>query len=317
MDGQEDLDADAVNSAALKPRIASEEDTAVRPANKHPLVGTIFADNYQIESFLGSGGMSSVLKARHLNSDKVVAIKLLHPRMLHTGNYLQRFLQEAKAAAVLNHSNLVAVSDFGESANGQPYLVMDYVKGISLAKKLKSRKKLTVSETIEICQEILQALAHVHECGIVHRDLKPSNIMLETIGEGKEKVRLVDFGLAKMLPEKDGQESLTKAGELVGSPVYMSPEYCIWGTCDQRTDIYALGCVMYECLTAEPPFDGKTPLVILTKHMNEPVPPFPEGLNIPQWLQAVIFKALAKDPKERIQSARDFSKALTDGQAQL
>lgn len=283
-----------------------------------PLVGTTFAEKYEILSILGEGGMSIVYKARHKYMDRVVAVKLLHEHLVGDPLAVQRFERESKAASSLSHQNIVTVHDFGMTKKGQAYFVMDCLEGESLGEVLERDVRLPLSDAISIFKQTCDGLEHAHKKGIVHRDLKPSNLVLIKQDDGSTLVKIVDFGIAKVLP-KDGQtkqkQQLTQTGEIFGSPLYMSPEQCNGSELDHRADIYSLGCLMYETLAGVPPFIGDNFINTVVKHINEPPPQFaktaPEAA-IPAQVEATINKCLAKDPADRYQNVAILRQSLMD-----
>lgn len=284
--------------------------TLLTPIVTDQLIGTVLAERYKILSLAGTGGMGSVYKGMHLLMDRVVAIKMLHAHLVSNSHALQRFQQEAKASCALAHPNIISVYDFGVAPQGQPYLVMEYLEGTSLSDVIQKEKHLPSDRVLHIFTQCCDALLHAHQNGVVHRDLKPSNIVLITQDTDKDFVKIVDFGIAKLLPSA-GRETmhLTQTGELFGSPLYMSPEQCMAQKVDSRADIYSLGCVVYEALTGVPPLVGKHSVDTIQKHINE----MPRALKyanpdiaVPDGLEPVVFKALAKDPNHRYQSMSDF-----------
>lgn len=288
------------------------EEAAASPQD--PLVGTTFSEKYQIISRIGEGGMSVVYKARHLFIKKLVAIKMLQAHLMGKTNAIMRFQKEAEAVATLDHPNLIHVWDFGVSESGQPYLVMDYLEGSSMSDLLQKHGSLPISRALHIFQQTSDALFQAHSKGIVHRDLKPSNIMITKHGDDNDFVRVVDFGIAKMIPQ-EGEEhhQLTQTGEIFGSPLYMSPEQCTGSHLDARSDIYSLGCVIYESLTGQPPFKGNNPMGTIHLQLTQVVQP----LTIPgcdarvrSHLDAVVFKAMEKDPSKRYQSMIELNQDL-------
>jgi serine/threonine protein kinase len=268
-----------------------------------PLIGSTLAGCYQIQSLLGAGGMGVVYKARHGLMDRIVAIKMLQAQLVSDQLSVARFHQESKAASRINHPNVITIYDFGISPQGLPYIVMDYLAGDPLADAIRENGQIGVDRTLKIAIQTCDALAHAHKQGVVHRDLKPGNIVLTTFNDDKDYVKVVDFGVAKLM-NQDGQR-LTQAGEVCGSPVYMSPEQCMGQELDSRSDIYSMGIVLYETLTGKLPILGKTMVDTMSKHCSEMPPPFKVSrpdLYIPERLEAIIFKALAKAPADRQQT---------------
>ena len=280
-----------------------------------PLVGTVFAEKYEIMSILGKGGMSQVYKARHKFMDRIVAVKVLLEHLVTDAAAVQRFQQESKAASTLNHQNIVTVYDFGQTPNGQAYFVMDCLEGKSLSDVIEEEGRLDVSRALEIFQQICDGLDHAHQKGIIHRDLKPNNIVLLPDEQGRESVRIVDFGIAKIIGDGSPQQRLTQTGEIFGSPFYMSPEQCQGFTLDTRSDLYSLGCLMFETLTGVPPQMGDTFVQTALKHINDPPPSFTvvsPNANVPRQVEYVIQRCLEKSPKERFATAAEVKQALLD-----
>jgi serine/threonine-protein kinase len=271
----------------------------------------VFAEKYDVISRLGSGGMSTVYRAKHKFFEKEVAIKVLKGNAGESSDSLKRFQREARATVSISHPGIVGVSDFGLTPDGRAFLVMDYLDGESLSHFLDRVGRLTVSDMIDIAGQLCDALAVAHGSGIVHRDLKPSNIMLVRGEEGEMIVKIVDFGLAKILDE-DHQASLkiTQTGDCFGSPLYMSPEQCMGKKVDHRCDIYALGCILFECLTGNPPIIGNNAADTITKHVQERPAAFPEGMSVPKEIKLIIYKALHKEAMWRPQTVMEIKDAL-------
>lgn len=285
-----------------------------KPTPKGALLpGRIIDNRYEVICVVGSGGMGAVYRVNHLILHKDFALKTLLSRTLSKQG-LRRFRQEAKAASALNHKGLIKVSDFGLTEEDQPYMVMEFVEGGSLADAIKKVGQLYLGRVLNIFDQASDALAHAHEKGIIHRDLKPSNILLGSGKDGVEDVRIVDFGIAKMLEDDSGAGMrLTQTGEVLGSPLYMSPEQCSGDRADQRSDIYSLGCAMFEALTGCPPLQGETALATLLKHQQEKPPTLAEGSlgqSFPENLEEIVARMLAKDPEARYQTMREVNDAL-------
>lgn len=266
-------------------------------------IGTIVNDQYKIMSAIGYGGMSIVFKAKDLKLGKFVAVKMLLPHLMLQSHSMQRFHQEAQSASALNHRNVVAIHNYGETESGQPFLVMDLIEGVSLSDEIKKHGHLPVDRALNIFIQLTSALAHAHQNGVIHRDLKPSNVLLTEENEETDVCKIVDFGIAKLLPH-EGRDavSLTQTGDVFGSPLYMSPEQCKGEKLDHKADVYSMGCLMYETLSGTTPHSGNNMLEVLYRHMNEVPKDFKSlklGIVVPQRLEAAIFKALAKDPANR------------------
>ena len=266
--------------------------------------GTVVDERYEIVSFLGEGGMSSVYKARHLLLDRPVVLKLLHKKLVVDENALQRFKREIVAVSALDHDNIVKAYGCGIFSN-RPYLVMEYLEGSSLAEVLKQKQRLSKEDALPIFKQILEALSHAHEKGIVHRDLKLSNVML--VGS-ENLVKLLDFGIAKILPASGIElQKLTRTGDVFGTVIYMSPEQSMGKALDARSDLYSMGCLMYEVLDGKPPFQGETSYITVSKQLHEP----PRTSHyLADDFGAAILQALKKDPEQRPQSALELKNAL-------
>lgn len=283
------------------------------------LIGKLFAEKYEILSLLGEGGMSKVYKARHKFMKRIVAVKLLHESATKDPTAKARFQQEAEAASALNHQNVVTVHDFGFTPSGQAFFVMDCLEGKTLEELLEvSKNTMPLPEAVDIFAQACDGLDHAHRKGIVHRDIKPSNLVIIKQEDGSDLVKIVDFGIAKVLaPSAEGakQQQLTQAGEIFGTPAYMSPEQCNGKPLDGRSDIYSFGCLMYETLSGLPPHLGETFINTIVKHINERPKSFAESaphLKVPEHIEAVVMKCLEKEPGDRYTSAVELKQALFD-----
>jgi len=259
---------------------------------------------YVLERQLGRGGMATVYLAQDLKHGRSVALKILHPELAASLGP-ERFLREIRTTAQLRHPHILPVHDSGEAA-GQLWYTMPYVEGESLRDRLIREKQLPLDDAVQIARNVLAALAYAHSHGVIHRDIKPENILLE----GDEAV-VADFGIARAISAA-GTEPLTQTGMSVGTPAYMSPEQAAGGSeLDGRSDLYSVGCVLYEMLAGEPPYTGPSPQAIMAKRFLEPVPHVRTMReSVPEAVEWAVTKALAKVPADRFQTARQFTEAL-------
>jgi serine/threonine protein kinase/HAMP domain-containing protein len=268
--------------------------------------GQTLGNRYQIEGVLGVGGMGMVYKAKDRELGEEVAIKTLKPDMIASDpSALERFKSEIKLARRISHRNVVRTHDFGE-ANGLYYITMEYVEGKSLKDLVRERGRLPASAVLPIAKQLCRALEVAHEEGVIHRDIKPQNMVVE--GDGVLKV--MDFGIARLAtrPKDSGH---TEAGMVVGTPEYMAPEQLLGDELDPRADLYATGAVLYECLTGEVPFTADTPIVLISKVLEErPMPPIARQADVPQALSDLVMWALAKDREQRPRSAAELHQRL-------
>ncbi len=261
----------------------------------------VLAGRYELGPLLGQGGMARVHRGLDRQLRRPVAVKVLAPPLDRDKAFVERFRREARAAAGLSHPNIVAVFDNG-SDDGTHYIVTELVDGETLAERLRRDGPMPPPEAIEVAVDVCHALAAAHERGVVHRDIKPGNVMLLPDG----RVKVVDFGIARAA----GSDTLTGTGEVFGSSAYLSPEQASGGSGDQRSDLYALGCVLYEMLTGEVPFRADTPVATMYLHVNED-PPRPSTVRpVPAELEDVVMRCLEKDPKRRFGSAGELEQAL-------
>lgn len=272
--------------------------------------GTVLDGKYEITDYLGSGGMGAVYKARQTDFDRSVAIKTLHARFTSDVSAVKRFQREARIISGLTHKNILAVYSFGGHQDFI-YLAMEFVQGTSLGRMLAEKGKMAPEQALPILLQICDGMEHAHKHEVLHRDLKPDNVMIVTSGLAGSVVKVVDFGLAKLMDGPDGQR-LTRTGEVVGDPRYMSPEQCRGETLDVRSDIYSFGCLMYEVLTGKWPFDADDPVAILHKHIEQDPEPFAKRLGLPPAIEAITFTAMAKNAKDRYESFGAVAKALQD-----
>lgn len=257
---------------------------------------------YRIVEQLGQGGMAEVYKAYQSNLDRHVALKLMHPHLAETEDFRERFEREAKHVASLQHPNIIQVYDF-DVQDGLSYMVMEFVDGATLKTRLEELhakdRTLPLDEAVSVLKDVAAALAYAHERGMVHRDVKPANVLLDRFG----RVFLTDFGIAKILAGPDH----TASGLVMGTPAYMSPEQGLGRAGDERSDIYSLGIMLYEMATGSIPYSADTPVAVMIKQINDPLP-IPSRLRpeLPSAIEAIILKAAAKDPAQRYQTAHEL-----------
>ena len=283
------------------------------------LIGSSLADRYRLLEVIGEGGMGRVYRAEQLATGKAVALKVLHPEFVGVDHVVQRFEREAKVTTELSHPNIVNVIEFGEW-NGRMFLAMELLAGKSLAEVIqhegpKTGGRLTVKRALAIIRPVLDALEYAHDRGVVHRDLKPENIMVIPGGLlARESVKLLDFGIAKLgdRPERANQK-LTQHGLVLGTPAYMSPEQVAGQEADVRSDLYSCGVILYQMLTGRTPFEAESNLDVLVMHLNTQPKSLREvaaGAWIPDAVENVVLRALAKRPADRVQSVAELRQAL-------
>jgi serine/threonine-protein kinase len=281
-----------------------------------PYVGReIASGKYQIIQKIGSGGMGAVYKATQPNIGRMVAIKILHPKLVNRKDLVSRFSREAKALGHLSHPNTVKVIDDGELEDGSLYIVMEYLEGRNLNQVVRNGGPMAYERALPVLIQVCGALEEAHQRGIVHRDLKPENIFLCNMTGMKDFPKVLDFGLAKVTDQemRPGSIVLTQEGMVFGTPEFMSPEQAQGKVLDARSDVYSLAVILYEVLTGKLPFDAKTPMEFIQQHvMTRPIPldeRVPQ-LRFPPGLGDVLSHALAKDPADRFPSAAAFGQAL-------
>ncbi|TNF28376.1 MAG: serine/threonine protein kinase, partial [Deltaproteobacteria bacterium] len=277
-------------------------------------LGSVIAGRFRVERLLGEGASGRVYVATQLSVERAVALKLLQPHHARDRHHVRRFYREARAATRLASPHVVEVFDFGvDDETRTPFIVMELLAGETLRDRLRRVGPLPVAAAARIGRQIARALIAADAAGIVHRDLKPANIMLVADPAGVEVVKVTDFGVAKELSRAD-TESLTQRGAAIGTPAYMAPEQVTGAEVSARTDLYALGCVLYELLTGRPPFASDASAGLLVDHLLTPAAPLPSPLpsgdSAPEEVAALIAALLAKEPAERPASAAVVSEAL-------
>ncbi len=264
----------------------------------------LLGDRYELDGVVGRGGMAEVYRAHDIRLDRTVAIKTLRIDLARDQTFQARFRREAQSAASLNNPSIVAVYDTGEDmATGLPvpYIVMEYVDGRTVRDLLQADHRLLPERALEIVDGVLGALDYSHQSGIVHLDIKPGNVMVTRNGD----IKVMDFGIARAM--SDDQATMTQTAQVIGTAQYLSPEQARGERVDARSDLYSTGCLMYELLTGRPPFTGDSPVAIAYQHVREnPVPPSVVDPEIPSWADAIVLKAMAKDPADRYQSAAEM-----------
>jgi serine/threonine-protein kinase len=281
-------------------------------AKEDPYIGKTIDGRYIVEAILGQGGMGVVYRAKHKMIDKRVAIKVLRGEMARDREVTERFLQEARAASAIGNPHIVDISDFGQLPDGSTYFVMEYLAGKSLNKLMEETKPVPVKRLVRIAKQLGEALAAAHNAGIIHRDLKPDNVMLIDRGSERDFVKILDFGIAKVSSAQSTGSTarLTKAGQIFGTPHYMSPEQAAGSPVAKQTDIYSIGVILYEMAAGKPPFDADNFMGVLTAHMyKQPVPIraiVPPPQEVPTGLDMMIMKCLSKKPELRYASFEAF-----------
>ena len=284
---------------------------------KDPFIGReILGGQYQVLEKIGTGGMGSVYKASQPAMNRMVAIKILHPKLANRKDLTSRFRREARAMSQLSHPNTVKVFGYGEMEDdGSLYIVMEMLEGRNLNQTVRKDGPIPSDRAIPILIQVCGALQEAHDLGIVHRDLKPENIFLSRQGGSNDYPKVLDFGLAKVTERQmqPGSIILTQEGMVFGTPEFMSPEQAQGKTLDARSDIYSLAVILYEVLTGKLPFSAKTPMEYIQKHVTEPIIPLSERVadkHFPRELDEVMARALSKKPEHRFQTAAEFAEAL-------
>ncbi|MBK6920792.1 MAG: protein kinase [Deltaproteobacteria bacterium] len=277
------------------------------------LVGTVLNDRFRVLKMIGDGGMGSVYLAEHVTLRKKVALKVLKQELCREQTHVDRFLQEARAASMIAHENVVDIVDFGPVPGGSVFFAMEYLEGEDLAVVLRRERRFPWQRSRELMLQIVRALKAAHARGIIHRDLKPANCFLCKRSDGRDFIKLLDFGIAKVTDESGESGGLTRTGAVFGTAKYMAPEQAMGDPADARTDVYAAAICLYEFLTGQVPFDGDNFMRVLSRHLTEPLT-LPSTMApdaaISPMVEAVIVKALSKRPDDRYQSMTELEQAI-------
>jgi serine/threonine protein kinase len=295
-------------------QLEAADDTA-----KDRLIGQFIGGRYRVEAKLGEGGMGAVYRAEQVAMKRKIALKVLHPHLSADQQLIERFHREAAASSKLSHPNTITVHDFGQTSDGTLYIAMEFIEGKSLADVIEETGAVHWTRAVRIGLQVAESLADAHEQGIVHRDLKPDNIMLISRAGQADFAKILDFGIAKMAEAAEGdagdkRKALTKTGMIFGTPQYMSPEQVRGAGVDHRTDIYALGIILYQLIAGELPFRADNPMGMLTKHLMEPPRPLGQtrpGVECPSMLESLIMMCLEKDQDRRYQSMNMIVRELS------
>ena len=279
-----------------------------------PLLGKLLGDRFLVQERIGHGGSGTIYKAEHVTLRRKVAIKVLHDQLSRDDLAIERFRREATTVAEIDNDHIVEIHDFGRTPDGRLYLAMELLEGETLDQVLERESRLPIDQIVDVITQLDEALIEAHAIGYVHRDLRPRNIYLAKRRGRANFVKLLDFGLAKIVESEAGAAS-TSLGMTFGDPKYMSPEQAQGDRIDRRADIYQLGCIAYEMLTGAPPFTGGRVFDVLSRHVSEAPRPVGElRADTPAWLEAVVMRCLAKPPEERFATVSRMVEALHQGQ---
>lgn len=294
-------------------------DQAVADTQFDPLLEEL-PEQYELLMKVRQGGMGAIYRARNKYTNADFAIKILLPKYAADEDMRQRFITEAKAASALKHPGICQVRDFGITKSKMPYLVMDWLEGMTLHEKVETQGPLAERDAIAVFIQIASAIGHAHKTKVIHRDLKPEHVVLcKNENNEQNDVRIVDFGIAKLLHDESApapKEGLTMDGMVIGTPLYMSPQQIKGVKLDGATDIYSLGCLMYFTMAGCPPFEGDNYMDVMYKHVNNPPPEFPHGVKVSDDLTRVIFRAMEKELADRYKTMDEVIselKKLTKG----
>ena len=280
-------------------------------ADPNGLIGRVFDKRYEVTGLLGRGGMSVVYRAKTVTGDRrVVALKVLPRSLAEDEKQILRFTQEAKACAKLNHPNIIKVFDFGQSSDGLLFIAMELLEGKTLGAIIKGGGPVPQSKTCQIMRQVCIGLTEAHGFGIIHRDLKPENVFLCGTGEA---VKILDFGIAKVVGEQGASETLTQTGYICGTPLYISPEQALGKQLDGRTDLYSVGVMMFEMLAGKPPFGAESPIALVMKHIHDAPPTLRSinpAVNVPPALEELCFRLLEKERERRPRTPMEVANLL-------
>lgn len=307
--------ASQLDAGGIAPRIHKGAVTETTHATDHDEVerddslaeGDV-AGEYIIEQKIGWGGCSTVYSARHHSTGQRVAVKVMHPGLAESPKQVQRFVQEARAVRLIKHATIVEVFDIGRLSDGRPYIVMELLEGVNLASLIQTRGRFSPPEALAILEPIVEALAMAHDIGIVHRDIKASNIVIVEDGDNRQ-VKLLDFGIAKLVNMQSGSMQTT-IGHVLGTPHSMAPEQIKGLPIDGRTDVYALGALLFRLLTGKHPFEGTDAMTLTRMHVHTPPPPPSQSAPVSPAIDAVVKRALEKEPNNRYASVLEFIEAM-------
>ncbi|HEX8796822.1 MAG TPA: serine/threonine-protein kinase [Polyangiaceae bacterium] len=307
-------------SAPPPPRVSSTPPPVPTAAgtstsDDDPLVGSVLLERVRIDRPIARGGMGKVYYGMQVSMKRPCAIKVLDPRLAGGGDvidFTRRFLLEASTAAKLTHPNVVTIFDYGETADGQCFIAMEYLEGRTLSEELKKNGKLSAERAIHVTRQVARALREAHALGVVHRDMKPGNVFLLKRDDDDDFAKVLDFGLVKETTPNEAQDQ-TQVGQIMGSPRYMAPEQVQGKAVDGRTDIYSVGAMFYAMLAGKPPFDKATDLATMMAQVSDAPPPIqtvaPDAV-LPPGVEAIVMKCLAKNPDERFASMEELIAAL-------
>jgi len=266
-------------------------------------LGSVIAERYKVESVIGRGGQAVVYRAKQVGMNRTVAIKCLDGELSSRPKQIKRFYRETQAAGKLEHPNVIRIFDFGiDTATRLPFYVMEFLDGRTLAEAIREDGPMSEQRAANLSSQVARALVAAHDRGIIHRDLKPQNITIQVLPDGEELLKVLDFGIAKVLQE-DESEGLTSTGDTLGTPLYMSPEQVRGGDIDFRTDLYALGCILFQMMSGHPPYEARDAYALIVKHLRHEPPPLPnplsDGAPPSQTIQRLVRRLLEKEPKQR------------------